>query len=371
MSSSWAYGSLPSLALAQSDAVTKAFAASTWRGPSYTDHLVNLKQVLDALGWSGKLLPEITAGFLPSPTVLDALKLSIVTNNAVWQNQITQVLSSQQTLLGLAARKDFAPAFEAISDTLVRYGGVQTVLGSILADTDRRADLLRGYSTPPGIRYDTFLNRLPGRPSPRRVALAQHSGDVQSGLLVVESLTAPGLDEVEATELVEEFTDLLVEPWREAPTRMREALLVRLDMLDPEISELIRGGWEDVERAGPAAASKIAHCAAEVLSRTLRALAPSPEVIAWVGHHHPREKGLLSGQGQPTRAARVRYALRDRPRRDRRLAEAQIDALIKLFTDTNDVLQPAKHETSVTIMVAATHLQTVENAVALIISQVD
>lgn len=167
--------------------------------------------------------------------------------------------------MGLAARKDFAPAFEAISDTLAGYGGVQTVLGSIFADTDRRADVLRGYSTPPGIRYDTFVNRLPGRPSPRRMALAQHSGDVQSGLLVVESLTAPDLNEVEATELAEEFTELRVEPWREAPMRMREAVPIRLDMLDPEIPELIRGGWEDVDRAGPAAASKIAHCAAEVL----------------------------------------------------------------------------------------------------------
>lgn len=370
MSSNWTYGAVPALSFAQSDAITRALAASIWRTPSYADHLLNLNQnVLDALGRSGRLT-EITAGLWSQPKVLNALSQSIFTKNAVWQNQLDQVLSSQQTLLGLAARKDFAPAFEAIGDTLIRYGGVQAVLGSALADTGRNADLLRGYTAPPAIRYDTFLDRLPGRPSPRRVVLAGHSGEVQSGLLVVESLTAPGLDEDEATELADEFTEL-VEPWRETPTRVREALLIRLGMLDPEISELIRGGWEDVERAGPAAASKIAHCAAEVLSRTLRALAPSPEVIAWIRDHHPRDKGLLTDQGQPTRAARVRYTLRERPKRDRRLAEAQIDALIKLFADTNDVLQPAKHETSVSLMVAATHLLTVENAVALIISQVD
>ncbi len=80
---------------------------------------------------------------------------------------------------------------------------------------------------------------------------------------------------------------------------------------------------------------------------------------------------MLTDRGDPTRQARVRYALRERPKRDRRLVEAQIDTLTRLFTDTNDVLQPIKHEKPVPITIAATHLQTAENAVSLLISQLE
>jgi len=372
VSGDWPYGTLPSLSSAQLDFISR-LPTSALGVPSAVDLWADpIRRVLDASGWSSPL-SNVAVDFLPSPNVIDALSQSVAVHDLVLHGQLTQVVSAQHSLWGLAAREDLSPAFTAVRDTLVRYGGVQDVLGSFLLELGRSADLLRGYSAPPAVRYDTLLDRLPGRPSRRRVAVAQHSGDVQSGLVVVESLTAPDLGENEATGLAEEFTELLIEPWREAPARIREALLHRLGELDPDIPELLAGGWDDVARAGPAAASKIAHCAAEVLSRTLRALAPDGDVIAWVHDQHPSDKSLLTDRGDPTRRARVRYALRGRPTRDRRLVESQIgaiEALVGLVRDTNDALQPAKHGSSVPVATAEFYLWTTESAVGLILSQI-
>ncbi len=371
VNSAWSYGTVPVLSKVQADMMSRMLGVHKFAMPSYIDQLTAQHwQVQEPLGWSPEFA-GIAPGFLPSQAVMDAMGHSLVTSNLVWQNQLEQILSSQLSLVGLAARTNIAPIFQTLSDTLARYGSVQTILGSLVSDTGRSTQSLRGYSAPPGLRYDTFLDRLPRRPSPRRVAVAQHAGDVQSGLLVVEALTAPDLHEDEATDLAEEFTAVVLEPWREAPGRLRDALLGKLQELDPELPEFLMGGWSEVDRAGPAAASKIAHCAAELISRTLRALAPAPEVIAWTHAVHPREGGMLTDRGDPTRRARVRYALRERPKRDRRLVEVQIDTLTRLFTYTNDVLQPIKHERTVPITIAAIHLQTAENAVSLLISQLE
>ncbi len=281
-----------------------------------------------------------------------------------------QIASSQQSIIGLATRANLTPVFETLDATLCRYNGVNTIIGDF-AKQMGWAPLLRGYSAPPGFRYDNYLNRLPGRPSARRVALVHHSGDLQSSLVGVEALTAPDLDDGDESELGQELAATVVEPWRSAPSKVRDALLRRLRSLDSEVPGFIVGGWTEIDRPGPVASSVIAHCAAEIVSRTLRALAPDPEVVAWVAAHLPRQQGLLTDRGDPTRQARVRYAVRDRPGRDRRLVEAQIVALSKLMGETYGVQQPVKHENPVAIHTAELYLMSAEAAVAMLLSQTD
>jgi len=286
------------------------------------------------------------------------------------RSQLAQIASSQQSIIGLATRANLTPVFETLDATLCRYSGANAIIGDF-AKQMGWAPLLRGYSAPPGFRYDNYLNRLPGRPSARRVALVHHSGDLQSSLVGVEALTAPDLDDGDESELGQELAATVVEPWRSAPSKVRDALLRRLRSLDSEVPGFIVGGWTEIDRPGPVASSVIAHCAAEIVSRTLRALAPDPEVVAWVAAHHPRQQGLLTDRGDPTRQARVRYAVRDRPGRDRRLVEAQIVALSKLMGETYGVQQPVKHENPVPIHTAELYLMSAEAAVAMLLSQTD
>jgi hypothetical protein len=63
---------------------------------------------------------------------------------------------------------------------------------------------------------------------------------------------------------------------------------------------------DDLERDGPAAASKAAHCAVEALDRTLRAAAPDDAVLSWHATTG-RPASELTDRRLPTRALRVRF----------------------------------------------------------------
>lgn len=370
MSREWPIGPIPALSRVQLATIGNMMAGSSYLPQSYADQmLAQYWRAPASAAWTATFA-EITRGFSPGSTILDALSASLVTRNTIWQRQIEQILSARHSILGFAARDSVAPAVKMMSDTVVRYAGVQTILSPVVAANGSTTEFMRGYSALPGIRYDTFLGRLPGRPSPRRVAVARHAGDMQSGLLVAETLTGPDLAEEEASVLAEEFAEDVLEPWKQAPGRTREALLATLASLDPRVPEFLKGGWDQVNRAGPAAGSTIAHCAVEMIDLTLRAVAPEAAVDDWV-NAAPRSPGMRSDRGTITRRARIRYTFRERPRRDRNLAESQIEALTNLISDSMDVLQPAKHGNPVSISVASAYLLSAESALALIVSQID
>jgi hypothetical protein len=52
--------------------------------------------------------------------------------------------------------------------------------------------------------------------------------------------------------------------------------------IDITIVTFLEGAWDDVQRSGSAAPSKIAHCVVEAVDHTLRALAPPDAVRQWL-----------------------------------------------------------------------------------------
>jgi hypothetical protein len=169
------------------------------------------------------------------------------------------------------------------------------------------------------------------------------------------------LDDADAEEVAEEVEQRLVEPWQTGPASARIELFAALRTIDVNIVAFIEGGWDDVQRSGSAAPSKIAHCVVEAVDHTLRALAPNVVVHAWLHRDGRRPtKAELDQKGNPTRPAKVAYVLRDRPG-DRRLVQSQEQALGSLVGRVLDQAQGIKHAPgAATVMQAQTLLVTVE-----------
>jgi hypothetical protein len=96
---------------------------------------------------------------------------------------------------------------------------------------------------------------------------------------------------VEATVAQVELTVLVAsEPGR---SRAARELYARLGWIDPTVPDLLEGTWNDIERNGPAAASKAARYIVEVLDRTLRAAAPDDAVREWRSRATAHETRIL------------------------------------------------------------------------------
>lgn len=283
-------------------------------------------------------LTAALASFAPQRAALAAAAVGLSRHQYVFAAQVGQIVSAQDSIARLVAGTDLVKA-SALSATIARYSQIQMQLGAVAA-VDHTI-LLRGLTRVPGRRFDSYLDGLPTRPLKRRAAVARFAGDSQAGMVIAESLTSVRLDQGDLEELAYEFTTKVLEPWQTGPSQAREDLFAELAALEAGLPDFLKAAWEDIARDGPKAASKIAHCAVECIDHTLRAIAAVDDVMAWVAIVGEKPGWLASGR--PTRRAKVMFAMRNRSRRDARLAVSQVEALVTLVQDVTENLQSAKH----------------------------
>lgn len=233
-----------------------------------------------------------------------------------------QLYLSEYTELGQLSRK-----YASLTDWVVQQDPTDRLLGEIsgkpLADW---RDLVSGLS--PQIEL-------------RDVHAALWSGYTGLGILGADLLTsAPGNTTVAATS-VSRIEDEVVLPWEAGRVELANQLYERLGALDPTVPDLLKGAWDDLDRNGPAAVEKVAHCVTEALDRTLRAAAPDAEVRAW---HAESDRPAVEWEGRdaPPHTLRVRY-LAHHLGRERDVVIAQFESLIPLRTRLRQQLQAAKH----------------------------
>lgn len=306
----------------------------------------------------GQLTAALDA-FAPQRTALAATAVGLSRNQYVIAAQFGQIVSAQDSIARLVAGTDLVKT-SALFDTIRRYSEIQMQLGAFAAVD--RPSLLRGLTRVPGQRYDSYLGGLPGRPIARRAAVARFAGDTQSGMVIAEGLSSVGLDDDGRDELADEFTTEVLEPWQTGPSQAREDLFAELAALEAGLPDFLKAAWEDIARDGPKAASKIAHCAVECIDQTLRAVAAVDDVMAWVAVVGEKP-GWLSN-GRPTRRAKVMFAMRNRSKRDARLAVSQVEALVTLVQDVMENLQSVKHGEAPAIAVMRGWVMATEGALS-------
>lgn len=275
--------------------------------------------------------------------------------------QAAQIVSAQDSLARLATTS-ISASMADLFDSLIRYGQVQAHLGAFAVDVGAPV-MLRGYTRLAGRRYDCYLDGLPARPIAKRATVARLGGDAQTGLLVAEALTSD-IDDDERDELTERFSVVSLEAWETGPAAARQELFAALDEVTPGLADWLRAAWENIERDGCKAASIIANSAVECIDRTLRVLAPVEAVTAWVTEAGQPKGWLDTKTGVPTRASRIRYAMRNRSKRDARLAVDQVEALATLVQGLVGNLQNVKHAETTTIVVMRNLVQTTEAALS-------
>lgn len=268
-------------------------------------------------------------------------------------------MSSQDAISRVVLGADLVKS-TALFDSLGRYGQVQASLGAFA--TAQHTALLRGLTRAPARRYDSYLGGLPAKPIARRAAVAEFGGDAQSGMVIAESLTAVGLDEDDREELTEQYTVEVLEPWQTGPARAREDLFAALALLQPDLPDWLKAAWEDIERDGPKAASKIANCTVECIDQTLRVVATVGNVMAWIADVGEQPGWVY--EGRPTRRAKVMFVMRQRSKRDARLAASQVEALAALVQDVMVDLQSVKHGPAPTIAAMRGMVQATEGALS-------
>lgn len=307
----------------------------------------------------GRQLTAVLDTFALQHASLNAGIVGLSGRQTLFSAQLRQILSSQDAVSRLVLSADLVKS-GTLLNSLGRYGLIQASLGAFAALD--HTTLLRGLTRVPGRRYDSYLEGLPATPIARRAAVARFGGDAQSGMLIAESLTAVGWDDVDREELAEQYTVDVLEPWQTGPTRAREDLFTLLAALETDLPDWLKAAWDDIERDGPKAASKIANCTVECIDRTLRVVADVDSVMAWVASvgHRP---GWLS-EGRPTRRAKIMFVMRERSKRDTRLAVAQVEALVTLVQDVMDNLQSVKHGDAPSMAVMRGMVQATEGALS-------
>jgi hypothetical protein len=197
------------------------------------------------------------------------------------------------------------------------------------------------------------------QPTVHRLEMSAAAGSTVGGIIGSDLLLVT--DNAAAEEVAADIEAKVVEPWRTGAIAARTELHAALRAIDPTIADFLIGGWEDVERKGAAAASKIAHCVVEAIDHTLRAVAPSEVAAEWLRRDgRTPAKADFDDKGRPTRRGRIAYALRNRPG-DRLLVQNQEAALAGLVTQIQGQAQGVKHTSGVaTVTYAQTLLVTAE-----------
>lgn len=214
-------------------------------------------------------------------------------------------------------------------------------------------NLTAAFAAGPSRQLRGYLIDLPSPPTTHQLALGAHAS---RSVAAFAGYDAASIDGVRA-QTVERVESDVVSPWIEGPRPAREELMRRLEEIDHELPDLLAGAWEEVGRAGPGAVVKLTSCAAEVVERVLRALAPNDEVLEW-HRRAARPKSDLDENGRPTYAARVRYVLEGK--REQRLVVAQVDAVVGQVAPLRSLFQGGKHASAGSITSFRTHLVSLE-----------
>lgn len=215
--------------------------------------------------------------------------------NALVAGQAAQIISAQDSITRLAATTNISASMAGLLDSISRYSQVQADLSRFAVDIEAPV-MLRGYTALAGRRYDSYLDSLPARPIARRAAVARFGGNAQTGLLVAEALTSD-VDDDEREDLTERFAAVSLEAWQRGPADVREDLFTALDELGPDdLAGWLKSAWEDIDRNGYKAASKIANATVECIDRTLRVLSPVDDVLAWMTDQPGSKTGWLDAQ---------------------------------------------------------------------------
>lgn len=352
-------------ALAAMDAVlTASQVARTFNIPAITNWSEVLgKQfssvdLMNAVG-IGRQLTEALDTIAPQRAAMNVALAGLSSQQSHLAAQLAQIMASQDAISRLVLGADLVKS-TSLFDSLGRYGQVQASLGAFA--TAEHTALLRGLTRAPARRYDSYLGGLPAKPIARRAAVAGFGGDAQSGMVIVESLTAVGLDDDDRDELTEQYTVEVLEPWQTGPARAREDLFAALALLQPDLPDWLKAAWEDIERDGPKAASKIANCTVECIDQTLRVVATVEDVMAWIAEVGERPGWVH--ESRPTRRAKVMFVMRHRSQRDARLAVSQVEALAALVQDVMVDLQSIKHGPAPTIAAMRGMVQAAEGALS-------
>jgi hypothetical protein len=278
--------------------------------------------------------------------------------------QATQILSAQTSLQQFAEIAVGAAPLTDLYNTLGQFGLVQAHLGARAVKPDPLS-MLRGATRSAGRLYDAYLEGLPPRPIRRRADVAQYAGTTQAGLLVVESLTSGQLGDDDRDELAEQMAPVVVlQPWQTGPAQAREELFAALAEIEADLPDWLKAAWDDVARDGVKAASKIAHCVTECIDRTLRAMAPVEEVVAWIEIVGVKTGWLDGPDSRPTRRAKIMYVMRKRSDRDAKLAVSQIESLIAFVQDLVKALQTVKHSEAPTTTIMRGWVMAAEGALS-------
>ncbi|MCU1614441.1 MAG: hypothetical protein JWO98_1981 [Frankiales bacterium] len=284
-------------------------------------------------------------------TTVDAARLMF--NDSALETWRTSLLAADTVTRLAGLQRNLLPA-----DLVERLGTSSRLAASLaarLASADDSGRVLR-FGTALATR--TWQSYLAEDPSPHRVEMAATAGAGVGGLIGADILRLPA--ERLTDEDVDEVEQAIITPWHSGRTAALQELYVVLEGINPDVVGFLEGGWEDVQRNGAMAASKIAHCAVEALDHTLRTLAPETAVLDWVRGAGQPKRGYLAENGKPTRPARVAYALRDRPD-DERLVQGLVDAIAKQVTGVQKQAQGIKHAPGrSTVLQARTVLVTVE-----------
>jgi hypothetical protein len=227
------------------------------------------------------------------------------------------------------------------------------------AELNKANILAPAVSARPTRELRAYLAGMSVAPELGDLTFAVRASRSVAGIAAADLIVADGTIEDEAGEL---FEAEIVEPWLTGPEASRDLLFSRLGALDPQVPDLLRGAWTQVEQNGPATTSMASHAVQEAIDRTLRALAPAELVLRlFVAGHLPKnsvhEQG---GERHPTRAGRIAAALHERHPGETKLIAAQAKALAASVTFLTDNLQGGKHASKGNVGLVRTWLVSVE-----------
>lgn len=203
--------------------------------------------------------------------------------------------------MGKLAGRNLLDRTAHIDTIATRYPGIPSALAAHDEQVRRLRELGRGTGA-----WDLMRCTVTGRPY-RPVALVENQ-DL-------------GYDELDDFDLLEPDTHDITEIETRLTVVRHELLVGRLRELSPHLSDLLLGAHDDMNRRGPAAATKVAHCLYEVVRQTLAHLAPNDVVEAALANGELVDVHGIDYRNGPknalTRSARAAFVYRGRLGSDR------------------------------------------------------
>lgn len=276
-----------------------------------------------------------------------------------------QADSMIEGILGVRAWQQSRLALE-----LSRIGQAHVSLTDWAVRVDASSHLLGEVSGRPlGLWRDQLagLREAPTFGDLRAVTMA---GQVGLALVGADLATSGAADEALVGPIVRRVETEVLHPWEQGRLTAARKLYERLGEIDPTVPELLEGAWEDLDRRGPGAVSKAAHCSVEALDRILRAAAPDDEVRSWHSTSG-RPAKEWEGRDKPTRSLRIKFIVRGLGS-ERTVAVGQFESLATMLTPLHGRLEAAKHASQGDVTIVRSLLLSAESLLTMLfLSSVD